>query len=132
MSAPTASDRARYCRFVHTETAPAKPMHNKGSKETNSEGFSAHPEPSRRSAAHVRQHPASSGRLCEVWSESLPGSVFRLALRQTEGLIGSIIRLLGLDLSVPDHTTLSRRAETLEVPRPRPGNNTEPVHLLVD
>jgi len=24
--------------------------------------------------------------------------VFRLALRQTEGLIGSIIRLLGLDL----------------------------------
>ena len=27
-------------------------------------------------------------------------SVFRLALRQTEGLIGSIIRLLGLDLPV--------------------------------
>ena len=46
-------------------------------------------------------------------------AVFRLALRQTEGLIGSIIRLLGLDLAVPDHTTLSRRAETLEVPRPR-------------
>src|SRR3954451_15549747 len=37
-------------------------------------------------------------------------AVFRLALRQTEGLIGSIIRLLGLALSVPDHTTLSRRA----------------------
>jgi Transposase DDE domain len=36
-------------------------------------------------------------------------AVFRLALRQTEGLIGSIIRLLGLDLPVPDHTTLSRR-----------------------
>jgi hypothetical protein len=57
-------------------------------------------------------------------------AVFRLALRQTEGLIGSIIRLLGLDLSVPDHTTLSRRAETLEVPRPR--SSSEPVHLLVD
>jgi Transposase DDE domain len=57
-------------------------------------------------------------------------AVFRVALRQTEGLIGSIIGLLGLDLSVPDHTTLSRRAETLEVPRPRSG--TEPVHLLVD
>ena len=57
-------------------------------------------------------------------------AVFRLALRQTEGLIGSIIRLLGLDLPVPNHTTLSRRAETLEVPRPRSG--TEPVHLLVD
>ena len=49
-------------------------------------------------------------------------AVFRLALRQTEGLIGSIIRLLGLDLAVPDHTTLSRRAATLEVPRPRSGN----------
>ena len=39
-------------------------------------------------------------------------AVFRLALRQIEGLIGSIIRLLGLDLSVPDHTTMSRRAES--------------------
>lgn len=45
-------------------------------------------------------------------------AVFRLALRQTEGLIGSIIHLLGLALAVPDHTTLCRRAETLEVPRP--------------
>jgi hypothetical protein len=57
-------------------------------------------------------------------------AVFRLALRQTEGLIGSIIGLLGLDLAVPDHSTLSRRAEILELPRPRPGS--EPVHLLVD
>jgi hypothetical protein len=57
-------------------------------------------------------------------------AVFRLALRQTEGLIASIIGLLGLDLAVPDHSTISRRAETLEVPRPRPGR--EPVHLLVD
>ena len=64
-------------------------------------------------------------------------AVFRLAYRQTEGLIGSVIRLLGLDLPVPDHTTLSRRAATLEVPRPqRPstnaGGDAEPVHLLVD
>src|SRR3954469_3621230 len=56
--------------------------------------------------------------------------VFRLALRQTEGLIGSIIGLLGLDLSVPDHTTLSRRAETLAVARLP--SSAEPVHLLVD
>jgi len=59
-------------------------------------------------------------------------AVFRLALRQTEGLIGSVIRLLGLDLAVPDHSTLSRRAETLEVPRPRSNASGEPVHLLVD
>jgi hypothetical protein len=57
-------------------------------------------------------------------------AVFRLALRQTEGLIGSILQLLGLDLAVPDHTTLSRRAETLEVPHPRSAGG--PVHLLVD
>ena len=57
-------------------------------------------------------------------------AVFRLALRQTEGLIGSIMRLLGLELAVLDHSTLSRRAETLGLPRPRPGS--EPVHLLVD
>jgi Transposase DDE domain len=45
-------------------------------------------------------------------------AVFRLALRQTEGLIGSVIGLLGLTLRVPDHSTLSRRAASLEVPRP--------------
>jgi hypothetical protein len=58
-------------------------------------------------------------------------AVFRLALRQTEGLIGSILQLLGLDLAVPDHSTLSRRAETLEVPRPC-STSGGPVHLLVD
>jgi Transposase DDE domain len=64
--------------------------------------------------------------------------VFRLALRQTEGLIGSIINLLGLSLAVPTFSTLSRRAETVEVPRPRAGNGAdndadrEPLHLLVD
>ncbi len=67
-------------------------------------------------------------------------AVFRLAYRQAEGLIGSVIGLLGLALRVPDHTTLSRRAGTLAVPRPqpRPGSDTggrdeaEPMHLLVD
>ena len=68
-------------------------------------------------------------------------AVFRLPFRQTEGLIGSVIGLLGLDLAVPDHTTLCRRAETLEVPRPKPrgdgagggaGRDPGPMHLLVD
>src|SRR5690348_2156595 len=57
-------------------------------------------------------------------------AVFRLGLRQTEGLIGSVLHLLGLELRVPDHTTLSRRAEGLPVPRPRSGSG--PLHLLVD
>ena len=59
-------------------------------------------------------------------------TVFRLALRQTEGLIGSLLQLLGLDLAGPDHSTLSRRAEALEVPRPRSSPGSGPVHLLVD
>src|SRR3954452_11817370 len=64
-------------------------------------------------------------------------AVFRLAHRQAEGLLGSVVDLLGLALRVPDHTTLSRRAATLEVPRPRrsggdAGGEAEPVHLLVD
>jgi hypothetical protein len=36
-------------------------------------------------------------------------TVFRQGLRQTEGLIGSILELLGLDLPVPDHSTIGRR-----------------------
>ena len=42
-------------------------------------------------------------------------AVFRLAYRQTKGLIGSVIGLLGLTLRVPDHTTLSRRAAAVRV-----------------
>src|SRR5271154_1713381 len=64
-------------------------------------------------------------------------AVFRLAYRQAEGLIASIISLLGLALRVPDHTTLSRRLATLTVPRPQPDNvsaddGAQPLHLLVD
>jgi len=62
-------------------------------------------------------------------------AVFRLAYRQAEGLLGSVIGLLGLSLRVPDHTTLSRRAATLEVLRPGnadAGAGSEPMHLLVD
>jgi hypothetical protein len=53
-------------------------------------------------------------------------AVFRLALRQTEGLIGSVLKLLGLDLAVPDHSVLlsegwasspSRRCCPIEPPR---------------
>jgi hypothetical protein len=57
--------------------------------------------------------------------------VFRLALRQTEGLMGSILQLLHLDLAVPDHSTLSRRAEFLAIAKVAPSSRG-PVHLLVD
>jgi hypothetical protein len=54
-----------------------------------------------------------------------------LALRQSEGLIGSIMKMLEIDLPVPDHTTLSRRACGLPVcnlARIRTGE----LHLIVD
>ncbi|WP_247887445.1 IS5 family transposase, partial [Azospirillum sp. SYSU D00513] len=58
-------------------------------------------------------------------------AVFRLALRQTEGLIGSVLDPLGLDLPVPDHSTIARRARTVALSskgQPTGG----PLHLLVD
>ncbi len=93
-------------------------------------------------AAWVAEPRATRGR--QPWYSPLAiltaltlRAVFRLAFRQTEGLIGSIVQLLGLTLRVPDHTTLSRRAATLQVPRPpRPSigadGEAEPLHLLVD
>jgi hypothetical protein len=63
-------------------------------------------------------------------------AVFHLAYRQAEGLIGSMISLLGLTLRVPDHTTLSRRSATLAVPRPQlsadASDSAQALHLLVD
>jgi hypothetical protein len=58
-------------------------------------------------------------------------AVFRLALRQSEGLIGSIMRLLEVDLPVPDHTTLSPRACRLPVCTPARIGTGE-LHLIVD
>ena len=40
------------------------------------------------------------------------GMVFGLRLRQSEGLLSSVLDIMALDLPVPDHTTLSRRART--------------------
>jgi hypothetical protein len=56
-------------------------------------------------------------------------AVFHLPLRQT--VIGSVLQLLGLDLPVPDFSTLSRRAQSLELPA-QPRATGGPIHLLVD
>jgi Transposase DDE domain len=57
--------------------------------------------------------------------------VFRLPLRQTEGFVGSLIELLSLELPVPNFSTLSRRAKTLDVPLGRKERD-KPLHLVVD
>ncbi len=55
------------------------------------------------------------------------GLVFGLRLRQTEGLLGFLLALMGLDLAVPDHTTVSRRAQTRQAPNRRPDRQV-PAH----
>src|SRR3978361_1078954 len=58
-------------------------------------------------------------------------SAFKLALRQTEGLITSVLALMGLMLSAPDHSTVSRRSVTLPVIRPV-SVPQGPLHVLID
>ena len=59
-------------------------------------------------------------------------AVFRLRLRQAEGFVGSLLELLNLELSVPDYSTLSRRAKTLDVPLGNRVREDEPLHVVVD
>jgi len=58
-------------------------------------------------------------------------TVFHLPLRQTEGFVSSLLRLMGLDLDAPDHTTLCRRAKEVQLPDLR-RQHDEPIHLIVD
>ncbi|MEO2037693.1 MAG: IS5 family transposase, partial [Martelella sp.] len=63
------------------------------------------------------------------------GMVFGLRLRQSEVLLRSVLDMMALDLPVPDHTTLSRRARTWK-PSARSNDRqpvkSGPVHVLVD
>ena len=57
--------------------------------------------------------------------------IYHLPLRQTEGFVESLLGLMELDLSTPDHSTLSRRQGGLQVELPtRP--TQEPIHVVVD
>jgi IS5 family transposase len=58
-------------------------------------------------------------------------AVYHLALRATEGLLGSIFELMRVSLPVPDHTTLSRRQGDLDF-RPPQRQAGEGLHLVVD
>jgi hypothetical protein len=56
--------------------------------------------------------------------------VYHLPLRSTQGLVSSVLRLLGAGLTAPHYSTLSRRAATLDVKLPRLSRG--PLHLAVD
>ncbi|MCP4319951.1 MAG: IS5 family transposase [Hyphomicrobiales bacterium] len=60
------------------------------------------------------------------------GLVYKQPLRQTQGLMRGIVGLMGLDISVPDFTTLSRRGRGLSLPVKPRTRRSEPVHLVVD
>jgi len=57
--------------------------------------------------------------------------IFHLPLRQTEGFVRSVFELMDLDLSSPDHTTLSRRNRSLLVSWPKRAASDEKA-LIVD
>ncbi|MGB3860532.1 MAG: IS5 family transposase [Candidatus Aminicenantaceae bacterium] len=58
--------------------------------------------------------------------------VFHLPLRQAEGFLKSILKLMELYLPCPDHTTVSRRNRTLNVCRCIRSLPEGPVHFIVD
>jgi len=57
--------------------------------------------------------------------------IFKLPLRQAEGLLRSVLSLMSADLEAPDHTTLSRRSQNLNVDLQRVAGN-ELIHRVVD
>ena len=57
--------------------------------------------------------------------------LFKLPLRQTTGMVASLLRLAGLDWPVPDYSTLCRRQKTLQVQIPY-RRADGPLNLLVD
>ena len=58
--------------------------------------------------------------------------LFHLPLRQTEGFLGAVLRLMGLSLPSPDHTTLSRRHATVVIRRQVDHAPQGPIDLIVD
>jgi hypothetical protein len=58
--------------------------------------------------------------------------VFKQPLRQTQGLMRSISKLMGVDITVPHFTTMSRRGNGLSLPPKTASKSTKPVQLVVD
>lgn len=58
-------------------------------------------------------------------------AVFHLSLRATQGFLESVVKLMDIELPVPDYTTMSRRQGRLESEL-RPALATEPRHVVID
>jgi len=57
---------------------------------------------------------------------------FHLALRQAEAFTRSVLALLGLEVRVPDHSTLSRRGRAFAGRQPRVQVSNGPMPLVLD
>ena len=60
------------------------------------------------------------------------GMVLRQPLRQTQGLMRSIARLLGVEINIPDYSTFSRRGSALKLSLRRRTEGQAAIHLVVD
>jgi hypothetical protein len=58
--------------------------------------------------------------------------VFHLPLRQAEGFLKSILKLMDLYIPCPDHTTVSRRNRTANIRRLARGLSDDPLNFIVD
>ncbi len=58
-------------------------------------------------------------------------AIYRLPGRQTQGFLQSVFELMKLNLTVPDHSTLSRRRRRLEVTLPVK-NLSDSIHMVID
>lgn len=62
-------------------------------------------------------------------------AVFRLAFRQTQGLIKSFLSMMKVDMQVPSYSQICRRQihlQTFKAPGNPVKNQAEPIHLVVD
>ena len=57
--------------------------------------------------------------------------VFHLALRQTQGFLSSLIKLMGFQIECPNYTTFCRRQKGLSIALPRQRSG-ELLHVVVD
>lgn len=83
--------------------------------------------------AACRSTPGGQRRFSNLAVETVLvlGALYKLPLRQTEGFVRSLIALMRLELTVPDHTTLARRRRTMQTTEFR-WPRTKPVDIVID
>jgi len=58
-------------------------------------------------------------------------AIFHLSLRATQGFLESVVKLMDIELPVPDYTTVSRRQDGL-VHELSPAKASDPRHVVID